>query len=130
MIKIDLVNRLWELWDALAEIGEISIDKKFIKSHTDLESEVKKLRLQNVIESKTMAWVNVTDNIPPKESNENILFITYSRIFKTGYWNGSSFVDDNGIKYSAHNEVVCWVNELDLLPPDFDEQQAIIGKRE
>jgi len=77
-----------------------------------------------------MNWIYTTKDLPKNDCTENVLFMTYSKVFKTGYWNGSSFSDDRGIKYSAFNEVVCWITENDLTPAEFDEQQAIIGKRE
>ena len=77
-----------------------------------------------------MEWTNTSDKIPPKYYNENILFITYSKVFKTGFWDGVQFIDDSGVKYSAYNEVVCFINQNDLLPFDFDKQQAIVGEHE
>lgn len=58
----------------------------------------------------------------------SILFLTYSRVFKLGWWTGNTYYDkDNVYDYEKH-EIVMWIPTEELLPSNFDEEQKITGE--
>ena len=49
MGDIKLIKKLWTLWEALAEAGEIKMSYKFHNSYLEIEKEIKNVEIPNQI---------------------------------------------------------------------------------
>lgn len=65
-----LVNDLWDLWEKLAEHGEIYIGKTFADTHTKLQEQVKKFNYIPCCKSDSEQLLFTPDEIE-KIINEN-----------------------------------------------------------